>query len=256
MQINRSELSLRAFPPPHPPSTIKDELAALGFSVQLVTPMSTWRNRAPLPMHIIDLDNIPQSLKISQLKQLCFIKITVEPYRTRTVRPQCARCQQFYHIAANCRATPACAHCGQDHCSWLCTERYEPNFIPSCALCRLGDHGARYRGCPYFRSLMEKELRNKPPSITPNPNQSDPNLQSFDRRHNPFPARNHLGNFPPPTSAWSRPLFPPICLNLRFPLCLTIPAHLPQASLIAVLPTYRRPLKAFFPLIPPTNPGP
>jgi hypothetical protein len=240
---------IKGLPPSTPPSTIKDELVALGFSVQVVTPMSTWRDRSPLPMHIIDLDNIPQSLKISQLKQLSYIKITVEPYRTRTVPPQCARCQQFYHIAANCCATPACAHCGQDHCSWLCTKRYEPNFTPSCALCTLGDHGARYRGCPYFRSLMEKEQRNKPnkpPSSTSNPNHVDPNHLAFDRRHNSLPARNHfrhplhtLQSFPPPTSAWSRPLVfstakpppPPTSKPDCCPPCISSPPQDPPPSL-------------------------
>jgi hypothetical protein len=66
-------------------------------------------------MHIIELDNVPQSQMISQLTHLCYIKITVEPYRGRAVPPQCARCQQFYHVAANCLTPPACAHCAEEH---------------------------------------------------------------------------------------------------------------------------------------------
>jgi hypothetical protein len=128
------------------------------------------------------------------------------------VPPQCARCQQFYHVAANCHATPACAHCGQDHSSWECTRRNEPDFIPSCALCKLGSHGSRYRGCPYFRSLMERESRNNPQAATHSSNNSNhinSNYQSSVRR----PSINNFGhplhalpNMPPTINAWSQPL--------------------------------------------------
>jgi hypothetical protein len=78
---------IKGIPPSTPPNTIQNELLALGFSVQNVIPMTAWRDRIPLPMHIIDLDNTPQSLKIFQLHHLCYIKITVQPYKTRTVPP-------------------------------------------------------------------------------------------------------------------------------------------------------------------------
>jgi hypothetical protein len=50
----------------------------------------------PLAMHVIELDNVPQSQKISQLSHLCYIRITVEPYKGRTMPPQCARCRQTF----------------------------------------------------------------------------------------------------------------------------------------------------------------
>jgi hypothetical protein len=86
---------IKGIPPTTPPKAIQDELFAIGFSVQNVITMTAWRDRSPLPMHIIELDNVPHSQKISQLTHLCYIKITVEPYKGRTVPPQSARCQQF-----------------------------------------------------------------------------------------------------------------------------------------------------------------
>jgi hypothetical protein len=109
IQYNTSKpcrVVLKGILPTTPPKTIQDELLELGFSVQNVIPMSAWGDRTPLPMHIIELDNVPQSQKILQLTHLCYIKISVEPYKGRTVPPQCARCQQFYHVAANCQAPP------------------------------------------------------------------------------------------------------------------------------------------------------
>jgi hypothetical protein len=70
---------LKGIPPSTPPKAIQEELLTLGFSVQNVILMTAWRDKTPLPMHIIELDNLPQSLKISQLTHLCYINISVEP---------------------------------------------------------------------------------------------------------------------------------------------------------------------------------
>jgi hypothetical protein len=51
---------IRGLPPYTPPNTISEELTELGFAVKRVTPMTSRRDRAPLPMFIIDLENIPQ----------------------------------------------------------------------------------------------------------------------------------------------------------------------------------------------------
>jgi hypothetical protein len=200
---------LKGIPPSTPPKVIQDELIALGFSVQNVIPMSAWRDKTPLPMFIIDLDNVPQSHKILQLTHLCYIRITVEPYKGRIVPPQCARCQQFYHVAANCQAPPACAHCSEEHCSWQCEKRYEPNFEPICALCKMGAHGSRYKGCPYFRNLMDKEMRNKPQTAMSNNKQLNRQLPNMGRMRTQFqsPIKTTL-LYPPLSSgnAWARPL--------------------------------------------------
>jgi hypothetical protein len=95
---------------------------------------------------------------------MCYIRINVESYKGRTVPPQCPRCQQFFHVAANCQAPPVCANCAEEHFSWQCEKRFEPNFLPTCALCKIGDHGSKYRGCAYIRNIVVKEMRNKPQS--------------------------------------------------------------------------------------------
>jgi hypothetical protein len=162
---------IKGISPTTPPKAIQDDLFAIEFNVQNVIPMTAWSDRASLTMHIVELGNVPHSQKISQLNHLCYIRITVEPYKGRTVPPQCAQCQQFYHVAANCQAPPVCGHCTREHCSWQCDKRFEPNFVPVCALCKMGEHCSKYRGCPYFRNLMEKETGNKPQPATPNSKQ-------------------------------------------------------------------------------------
>jgi hypothetical protein len=74
---------IRDIPPTTPPKTIQDQLRvlALGLAVQNVIPLTTWRDRTLLPMHIIELNKVLQSQKISQLFRLCYIRITVDLIR-------------------------------------------------------------------------------------------------------------------------------------------------------------------------------
>jgi hypothetical protein len=51
--------------PTTPSTAIQVELLvlALGLAVQNIIPVTVWRDRTPLPMHIIELNNFPQSQK-------------------------------------------------------------------------------------------------------------------------------------------------------------------------------------------------
>lgn len=42
------------------------------------------------------------------------------------VRVQCYRCLHFGHLAANCKAGPACGHCAGDHEMRDCTKKNQP----------------------------------------------------------------------------------------------------------------------------------
>jgi hypothetical protein len=222
---------IKGIPSSTPPKVIQNELQAIGMSVQNVIPMTAWRDKSPLAMHIVELDNIPQSHKILQLNRLCYIKITVEPYKTRTVPPQCARCQQFYHVAASCQAPPACGYCAGRHCSWECEVRFEPNFVPTCALCKIGEHSTRFRGCPFFQELMEKESRlnrNKPSHSKPPPPRTHPEVLRARGLPKPPPVLNYNRHFPAMNApnAWSRPLQFGIQTPTHNP-CTTQPSNIP-----------------------------
>jgi hypothetical protein len=77
------------------------------------------------------------------------------------VLPHCARCQQFFHVAANCQAPPFCAHWAKGCCSCQCEKRFEPNYVPTCAKSEITAPN----------NLMEKETSNKPQSGSCIPNQ-------------------------------------------------------------------------------------
>jgi hypothetical protein len=52
---------IKGIPPTAPPKTIKNELHELALEVQNVVPVTAWRDKTPLFMHILKLDNIPES---------------------------------------------------------------------------------------------------------------------------------------------------------------------------------------------------
>jgi hypothetical protein len=108
-------------------------------------------------------------------------------------------------VAVSCQAPPACGYCAGQHCSWECEARFEPNFVPSCALCKIGEHSTRFRGCPFFKELMEKESRlnrnnhSKPPPPRTQLRARPPQRQPVPNYNLHFPAMNA-------PNAWNRPL--------------------------------------------------
>jgi hypothetical protein len=108
----------------------------------------------------------------------------------------------------------------------------------------MGEHGSKYRGCPYFRSLMENEMRNKSQSSSLNTIQSNPTPPNIDRQQSSLqslsrpgpPFRTHH-NLPPTYNAWTRPLNlapaqplpPPLPFSPNHPR--TLVPHPPAAQL-------------------------
>jgi hypothetical protein len=130
------------------------------------------------------------------LSHPCYIRIIVASYKGWAVPPQCARCQ----------APPACCHYAEKLCWRQCEKRFEPNFMPICALCR---------GCPYFRNLMEEEMRNglQPKKLNTKPNTRQPPNMGRERNsvqsiHPQKPSSKTIYDYPPmsPGKAWKSPL--------------------------------------------------
>jgi len=121
--------------------------------------MSARMDRSPLSMQIIELNSVPLSRKVLQLPHACYMRVTVETYKPRTVPPVLT---VSAILSGSCQL-PAST------CLWLlrwtalfvgeCEARFEPNFVPTCALCKIGEYTAKLGGCPFFQDLMEKESR-------------------------------------------------------------------------------------------------
>jgi len=152
---------------------------------------------------------------------LAYITVTVEPYKPRTV-PSLLTVSTI--LSYSC-------HLPASSCLWLlrwtalfvgeCEARFKPNFVPTCAPCKIGQYTAKLRDCPFFQDLMEKESRlsrNKSSKIRQRtfPGHNEPENVSTARG-----PQKHTAHRPPPSSftdyqqhlpaisvnnVWTRPL--------------------------------------------------
>lgn len=69
---------------------------------------------------------------------------------------QCYNCCRFGHITKNCKSSPRCAKCSEDHQSINCTkDDTHPKISINCN----GDHSATYKSCPeYKRQVAIKKI--------------------------------------------------------------------------------------------------
>ncbi|GFV15995.1 PRE_C2HC domain-containing protein [Trichonephila clavipes] len=76
-----------------------------------------------------------------------FLSVNVEGYDNKGVT-QCYSCQKFNHTADNCRLTPRCLKCGENHQTRECgIQKVEQAF---CINCQKFGHMANYAGCPLY----------------------------------------------------------------------------------------------------------
>ncbi|KAL0901574.1 hypothetical protein ABMA27_006795 [Loxostege sticticalis] len=83
---------------------------------------------------------------------ICYNALPVDLYIYPTI--QCFNCCRYGHIKSQCRSTPKCFKCGQDHSGDSCS--VEEEFV-SCCLCS-SKHYATSKKCPeYSRQRSIKE---------------------------------------------------------------------------------------------------
>lgn len=90
--------------------------------------------------------------EIFQITNFLQFDVIVEPFRARKKVTQCYKCQNFFHIAKNCFATPRCVKCGGSHVHAECELKKTENSLATCCNCGL-NHPSSYRGCKKFPSL-------------------------------------------------------------------------------------------------------
>ena len=57
-------------------------------------------------MFLVEIDE-KDANNICNIKDLCYYKVRVEPYITKTPPNQCENCQQYFHTAEECRLKAA-----------------------------------------------------------------------------------------------------------------------------------------------------
>ncbi|GFT72295.1 nucleic-acid-binding protein from transposon X-element [Trichonephila clavipes] len=126
---------------------IHSDLIDAGFTVLKVTQLIGKITKEKIPVFLVSLPrNIPNA-KIFDLKKLSYLSVNVEGYENNGVT-QCYSCNKFNHTADNCRLTPRCLKCGENHQTRDCQiQRIEHAF---CINCQKFGHMANYAKCPLY----------------------------------------------------------------------------------------------------------
>lgn len=155
------------------------------------------KSRKPLQTCALDLQNSKEGKEILHLKTLFHCLVNIQPRTQRSSPIQCKNCQRFDHSQANCRLTPRCVKCNQNHHYSLCNK--PQNSLPICVNCNQ-NHTANYRGCPFFKQA----LNNKTSKFNNTAQDTIHNLENTNTQPKTFTFHNT--DFPPlqkPPNAWS-----------------------------------------------------
>ncbi|KAF8789881.1 Nucleic-acid-binding protein transposon like protein [Argiope bruennichi] len=82
---------------------------------------------------------------LHEIKQLGYLKVSVEPLRRKQTPAQCYNCQEFYHHSRLCTRKARCLKCGDSHPTNSCNK---PKDTPAKYCLCGGPHTANYSQCP------------------------------------------------------------------------------------------------------------
>jgi hypothetical protein len=165
-------------------SEVTEELKNLNYPVQSVIRLTN-KDKAPTPLLAIQLLNNPRGQEIFKLNKLLNCIIIIEPRRMSKDPPQCTNCQRYGHIHKSCKLQPRCVKCnGQHHYSKCEKTQITP---PNCVNCN-GAHPANYKGCTYFKNIINKKT-NKIQKYLPPPTESENIINSTKNENTNIPTK-------------------------------------------------------------------
>ncbi|GFV59475.1 nucleic-acid-binding protein from transposon X-element [Trichonephila clavipes] len=126
---------------------IHSDLIDAGFTVLKVTQLIGKITKEKIPVFLVSLPRNITNAKIFELKKLSYLSVNVEGYESNGVT-QCYSCNKFNHTADNCRLTPRCLKCGENHQTRECQIQRTENAF--CINCQKFGHMANYAKCPLY----------------------------------------------------------------------------------------------------------
>lgn len=140
------KVCIRGIPINTDPSVIIEALQEKGFICNRVAMLKNRRTGNLMPICLANVLPRDQFEQIFEIKELCYISVTVERFRGAGIVKQCRRCQAYGHASEICGFDPKCVKCAGGHLTQDCPHKTKLEQ-PKCINCH-GMHPASYRGCP------------------------------------------------------------------------------------------------------------
>ncbi|GFV11673.1 nucleic-acid-binding protein from transposon X-element [Trichonephila clavipes] len=134
----------------------ESDLISQGFEVEKVAQLRKFSTKEPLPIFMVEVRRNEKAELIHDVKTVCYLSVTVDPFRKKPGATQCYNCNYFNHSSKNCRMTPRCLKCGKDHRTGDCSIK-EKLEKPRCINCNQEGHVASLRSCTAFPKVKPKK---------------------------------------------------------------------------------------------------
>lgn len=151
------KIVIRGIPPFTEPKLIIDALKERNFSATRAAMIKSRRTGKYMPIYVVNVLPRANFEEIFEIKDICYIRVTVERFKGANIVKQCYKCQRFGHASEICRFEAKCAKCAGSHLTPACPS--VGKITPKCANCS-GEHPSTYRGCPKTPQFRKKNSNN------------------------------------------------------------------------------------------------
>ncbi|GBN87617.1 hypothetical protein AVEN_84679-1 [Araneus ventricosus] len=128
------------------------------YTIGRASQIKNYKEKRPLPLCLIDVQKYGNYANIYNEKQLCYLKVTIVPYRQRKKATICFNCSGYFHSARNCQMHPKCIKCNGQHTT---RERSIKETITDPTFINCGDTGhlAVWKGCKALPTIKKHANR-------------------------------------------------------------------------------------------------
>ncbi|GFX38865.1 nucleic-acid-binding protein from transposon X-element [Trichonephila clavipes] len=135
---------------------IETDLVQKGFAIEKVAQLRKFSTKAPLPIYMAEVRRTETAQDIYEVNNVCYLCVTIDPFRRKPGITQCYNCNYFNHSSKNCKMNPRCLKFGENHRTGECTIK-EKIEKPKCINCNEEGHVASLRSCSAFPKIKPKK---------------------------------------------------------------------------------------------------
>lgn len=120
-----------------------------------------YKNGQKLSVYLVLINKSESVQKVTGIKYLQHLRVKWERYIKKDI-VQCFNCQRYGHIAKYCNMKYRCVKCQKEHGPKNCTlQNSEKRDELECVNCKSKGHPASYKGCPVYKTAIERKESGK-----------------------------------------------------------------------------------------------